>query len=108
MIARRWTARAAGSAQADAYVAHFEGTVRPRLEGTNGFLGARLEGIQDRGETEIVIVTRWESMDAIRAFAGEDVDLRSSSPKLVRSCRSTTTGCGTSSSLTGERSTTSS
>jgi mannose-6-phosphate isomerase-like protein (cupin superfamily) len=75
MIARRWTARAKGSEQADEYVAHFEGTVRPRLESTHGFLGATLERIQYRGETELVLVTRWESMDAIRAFAGEDVDL---------------------------------
>lgn len=74
MVARRWTARAKLPEQADAYVAHFEGRVRPRLEGTDGFLGATLERIQDDGETEIVVVTRWGSMNAIRAFAGEDVD----------------------------------
>ena len=75
MIARRWTARAEGSEQADAYVAHFEGAVRPQLESTEGFLGATLERVQHDDGTEIVVVTRWESMDAIRAFAGEDVDL---------------------------------
>jgi mannose-6-phosphate isomerase-like protein (cupin superfamily) len=75
VIARRWTARAEGSEQADAYVAHFEGAVRPQLESTDGFLGATLERVQDDDGTEIVVVTRWASMDAIRAFAGEDVDL---------------------------------
>jgi heme-degrading monooxygenase HmoA len=75
MIARRWTARAEGSEQADAYFAHFEGAVKPQLESTEGFLGATLERVQDDDGTEIVVVTRWESMDAIRAFAGEDVDL---------------------------------
>ena len=75
MIARRWTARAKGPEQADAYVAHFEGEVRPQLESTEGFLGATLERIPDDGEAEIVVVTRWESIEAIRAFAGEDVDL---------------------------------
>jgi mannose-6-phosphate isomerase-like protein (cupin superfamily) len=75
VIARRWTARTEGSEQADAYVAHFEGTVRPQLESTEGFLGATLERVQDDDGTEIVVVTRWASMDAIRAFAGEDVDL---------------------------------
>lgn len=74
MIARRWTARAKGSEQADAYVVHFERTVRPQLERTDGFLGATLERIQDDGESQIVVVTRWESMGAIRSFAGEDVD----------------------------------
>jgi heme-degrading monooxygenase HmoA len=74
VIARRWTARAAGKEQADAYVAHFEGSVRPELEGTDGFLGATVERVQDGEEAEIMVVTRWESMDAIRAFAGEDVE----------------------------------
>jgi mannose-6-phosphate isomerase-like protein (cupin superfamily) len=75
MIARRWTARAEGSEQADAYVAHFEHTVRPHLESTEGFLGATIELIRDDDGSEIVVVTRWASMDAIRAFAGEDIDL---------------------------------
>jgi mannose-6-phosphate isomerase-like protein (cupin superfamily) len=74
VIARRWTARAARAEQADAYVAHFEGAVRPELESTDGFLGATVERVQHDGEVEIVVVTRWESMDAIRAFAGEDVE----------------------------------
>ena len=75
MIARRWTARADGSEQADAYFAHFEGAVRPQLESTEGFVGATLERVQHDDGTEIVVVTRWESMAAIRAFAGEEVDL---------------------------------
>jgi mannose-6-phosphate isomerase-like protein (cupin superfamily) len=75
VIARRWTARAEGSAQADAYVAHFERTVRPHLKSTEGFLAATVERIRDDDGIEIVVVTRWASMDAIRAFAGEDIDL---------------------------------
>ncbi len=73
MIARRWTARASGSEQADAYVAHFECDVRPQLERTEGFLGATLERIRHDDDVEIVVVTHWESMEAIGAFAGEDV-----------------------------------
>jgi mannose-6-phosphate isomerase-like protein (cupin superfamily) len=74
VIARRWTARAAGAEEADAYLAHFDGAVRPELEGTEGFLGATVERVRDGEAVEIVVVTRWESMDAIRAFAGEDVE----------------------------------
>jgi mannose-6-phosphate isomerase-like protein (cupin superfamily) len=81
VIARRWTARAAGAEEADAYLAHFDGGVRPELEGTEGFLGATVERVQDDGEVEIVVVTRWESMDAIRAFAGEDVERAVVAPK---------------------------
>jgi mannose-6-phosphate isomerase-like protein (cupin superfamily) len=75
MIARRWTARAKGSEEAEAYVSHFEGRVRPRLEATDGFLGATVERIEADDEIEFVVVTRWESINAIRAFASEDIDL---------------------------------
>jgi mannose-6-phosphate isomerase-like protein (cupin superfamily) len=74
VIARRWTALAEGSAQADAYAEHFARAVQPQLESTDGFLGATLERIEVEGGVEIVVVTRWESMDAISAFAGTDVD----------------------------------
>jgi mannose-6-phosphate isomerase-like protein (cupin superfamily) len=75
MIARRWRGWADGSANADAYEAHFNETVRPRLEASDGFIGATLERVQgDDGRIELVVVTQWESMDAIRAFAGDDLE----------------------------------
>jgi mannose-6-phosphate isomerase-like protein (cupin superfamily) len=75
MIARRWRAWADGTANADAYAAHFERSVRPRLEDTGGFVDATVERVDgDGGRTEIVVVTRWESIDAVRAFAGDDVE----------------------------------
>ena len=75
VIARRWTALAQSSEQSDAYVAHFEGSVRSHLENTGGFLGATVERVDADSGIEIVVVTRWESIDAIKAFAGEDADL---------------------------------
>ena len=76
VIARRWRGWADGPANADSYVAHFEDAVRPRLEATDGFVDAALERVEsDGGRIEIVVVTRWASMDAIRAFAGDDVNL---------------------------------
>jgi len=75
MVARRWTALAEGSDQVDAYVEHFEGTVRPQLDRSDGFFGATVERVEAADGIEIVVVTRWESMDAIRRFAGDDLDL---------------------------------
>jgi mannose-6-phosphate isomerase-like protein (cupin superfamily) len=76
VIARRWRGWADGPANADSYVAHFEGAVRPRLEATDGLVDATLERVEsDGGRVEIVVVTRWASIDAIRAFAGNDVDV---------------------------------
>ncbi len=76
VIARRWRAWADGPANAAAYAAHFDGAVRPRLEATDGFVDATLERFEaEGGRTEVVVVTRWSSADAIRAFAGEDLDV---------------------------------
>jgi len=76
MIARRWRGWADGPANADAYAAHFEEAVRPRLEATDGFVDATLERVPaDADRTEIVVVTRWASIDAIRGFAGADPDV---------------------------------
>jgi heme-degrading monooxygenase HmoA len=50
------------------------GSVRPHLESTEGFLGATIERVDNGAEVEIAVVTRWASMDAVRAFAGEDIE----------------------------------
>ena len=75
MVARRWTALAEGSEQGDAYLEHFDRTVRPQLDRTDGFLGATVERVRSRDGIEIIVVTRWESTDAIRAFAGPDIEV---------------------------------
>jgi mannose-6-phosphate isomerase-like protein (cupin superfamily) len=75
VIARRWRGWAAGAAEADAYVAHFEAAVRPQLEAVHGFVDARLERVEGAsGQVELVVVTRWLSMEAIRGFAGDEVE----------------------------------
>jgi mannose-6-phosphate isomerase-like protein (cupin superfamily) len=73
VIARRWRGWADGAANADAYLRHFESVVRPQLEATDGFVDASVERLEgDDGRTELVVVTSWESMDAIKGFAGDD------------------------------------
>jgi mannose-6-phosphate isomerase-like protein (cupin superfamily) len=75
MIARRWRGWAADADAAGAYERHFETAVRPQLEATPGFLGATLERVAEAdGKTEIVVVTQWESTDAIASFAGDDIE----------------------------------
>ena len=48
--------------------------MRPHLESTEGFLGATSERVENGAGVEIVVVTRWASMDAIRGFAGDDIE----------------------------------
>jgi mannose-6-phosphate isomerase-like protein (cupin superfamily) len=82
MITRRWRGWTTTPANADAYATHFDDSVRPRLDALDGFLGASLERVPgDDGRTEIVVVTRWESMDAIRGFAGADIDAAQVEPE---------------------------
>ncbi|MFN2444781.1 MAG: antibiotic biosynthesis monooxygenase [Vicinamibacterales bacterium] len=72
VIARVWCARAS-AAKAARYREHFEQHVQPSLRGLDGYLGATvMSGSGD--EREIVVITRWASYDAIRAFAGSNVD----------------------------------
>jgi heme-degrading monooxygenase HmoA len=72
MIVRTWSARAT-KAGADAYRAYFEKTLLPQLRLLAGFSGAYLLARDDDGLVELTAHTLWASMEAIRAFAGDDV-----------------------------------
>jgi heme-degrading monooxygenase HmoA len=71
MILREWRARASPS-NADAYPRHFREKVVPELRNVPGFVGAHLSRRQLADRIEFLVLTRWQSMDAIRAFAGTD------------------------------------
>jgi heme-degrading monooxygenase HmoA len=73
MIVRVWRGWAAAD-KPDDYPAHFRRSVLPELRATQGFIGATLMRRDEAGEIEFVVATRWASMDAIRAFAGEALD----------------------------------
>lgn len=73
MIARLWRG-AAAIAKADAYHRHFTMTVVPHLRNIAGHRGAWLLRRETAGEVEFLAVTLWESMAAIRAFTGPDID----------------------------------
>ncbi len=71
LIARVWRG-AVRSADADAYVAYVRETGIAEYEATPGNRGAWILR-RPKGElTEIVTLSLWESMDAVRAFAGDD------------------------------------
>jgi heme-degrading monooxygenase HmoA len=73
MIIREWRGRARPD-QADAYPAHFRDSVLPELRNIPGFVGASLSRRDEAERIEYVVLTRWRSFDAIRAFAGNDVE----------------------------------
>ena len=73
MIARIWKARATPE-RASAYSAYFEATVIPELTAIRGYQGATLLNRERDGVVDVTVITWWESLEAIRAFAGEAVE----------------------------------
>jgi heme-degrading monooxygenase HmoA len=73
MIIRAWCGRAS-RARSDAYPEHFRAVVIPELRTVPGFLGAQLCRRAGGDEVEFLVLTRWQSMEAVRAFAGPTVD----------------------------------
>jgi heme-degrading monooxygenase HmoA len=74
MVERVWFARAADRANAAAYAGYFRRVVVPELTAVRGYLGAKLLQRDRDGGVEVLVVSRWESLDAIRAFAGDDIN----------------------------------
>ncbi|MDT9598653.1 hypothetical protein [Sphingosinicella rhizophila] len=75
VILRRWASRIR-TADREAYVGYIEKTgIADYLE-TAGNLGCQML-MRDLGDglTEVTTLSWWSSMDAIRAFAGEDVEV---------------------------------
>jgi heme-degrading monooxygenase HmoA len=75
MIARAWSAQTT-RALAPAYAEHLRSQVLPAVRRVDGYAGAFLLEREGPGaETvEILVVTLWRSIDAIRGFAGSDVE----------------------------------
>lgn len=71
MIARVWTAHTT-PARAPAYVDHFRTHVLPAVRRVDGYAGALLLEREASPEAEIMVITWWRSLDAIRGFAGAD------------------------------------
>jgi heme-degrading monooxygenase HmoA len=74
MIARVWHGWTT-PAGADAYQHHFQSAVLAQLELVDGFRGAELWRREQDGDVELVAVSRFESLDAVRAFAGADYEV---------------------------------
>lgn len=71
MIARVWKGYAAPE-KAPLYLEHLRHNVFPELEQIDGYRGANVLQKTENGEVEFIVLTYWQSMDAIRQFAGAD------------------------------------
>jgi heme-degrading monooxygenase HmoA len=74
MISRIWKG-IAKPGEADDYIDHLRTDTFPKLSGIDGFVSASiLKRAVDKG-TEFLIITVWESMEAIKSFAGANPEV---------------------------------
>ena len=69
MIVRTWVAYARPG-NARAYREHVQGAVLPQLRKLPGFLGLSLCQAERGDRVEILVISRWQSIEAIKSFAG--------------------------------------
>src|SRR5262249_55051958 len=74
MVIRQWRGLAKKEKEL-IYIDHFHQEVLPRLRQIAGFLGATVLRTEGRDGVELTVLTRWQSMEAIRAFAGTNLDV---------------------------------
>ena len=74
MIARIWHGYTSPE-NADAYDQLLRTTILPGIHRVAGYRGAYLLRRDAGAEVEFITVTLWESMEAIRAFAGAEHDV---------------------------------
>ncbi len=73
MIARVWAAHTS-SGHLTAYLEHLRGQVLPGLQRLDGYEGMTVLDRPLADGIELIVITYWRSMDAIRGFAGADVE----------------------------------
>ena len=73
VISRQWRGLAKAEF-ADAYVEHLRTETFPAIRRLPGFVSASILRRPVRDGVEFLVVTEWASLDAIRAFAGGDVE----------------------------------
>jgi heme-degrading monooxygenase HmoA len=73
VIARIWHGWTAPE-NADAYEEFLHTKMFPSIHRVQGYLGADLLRRDDGQEIAFVTITRFESLDAVRAFAGQDYE----------------------------------
>jgi heme-degrading monooxygenase HmoA len=71
MVARHWNG-ITKPGKADDYIAHLKNETFPHLSSIPGFIKASILQRDLNDGTEFLIMTEWESLEAIHAFAGED------------------------------------
>lgn len=74
MISRQWRGLARMD-QAQNYISHLRSETFPALQQIHGFVDASILSRQLLDGIEFLVVTRWQSLEAIARFAGSDPEV---------------------------------
>ena len=74
MITRNWTG-VVKSERADDYVAYMQNDTFKRLAEIKGFINASIQKREVTDGVEFLVVTQWETMEAVQQFAGLAADI---------------------------------
>jgi len=83
MIERHWKGLARFD-EAQNYEYHLKTETFPALAGIGGFVNARILKRQTTEGVEFLIITIWESVEAIVGFAGQNIDIAVVPDKVVK------------------------
>ena len=83
MIARLWHGWTAPE-NADAYEEFLRTKMFPSIHRVPGYLGAELLRRQDGDEIAFITITRFESLESVRTFAGDDYEAAVVEPEARR------------------------
>ena len=83
MVARHWRGRSRADTAA-AYLDHLRIETLPRLRALDGHRGAYVLRREVGDEIEFVVLTLWESLESVRAFAGDDYETAVVPPEARR------------------------
>ena len=81
MIARLWRGWAASTEAADQYEAFLRNEFLPSAHSIQGYRGAMVLRRVVGGEVEFATITRFDSVAAIRQFAGDDAEAAHVAPR---------------------------
>ena len=74
MIVRQWRGLAKKDKEVK-YIAHFHEEVLPTLRQLAGFRGVTVLRREIEDGIEVTVLTRWNSLDAVKSFAGENAEV---------------------------------
>jgi heme-degrading monooxygenase HmoA len=80
VVARMWHGRTLTS-KADEYYSYLKEAGIDKIEAIQGNLGAQVLRRTDGNTTEFTVISYWESRDAIKRFAGDDIEKTHFLPK---------------------------